>query len=368
MKYVEIKNVGFDNKGAELMLRTLCKELNGFNLVITPNTRLHYDDFSKLGLKMRLDLPRGRILNIEKLTRFLPKRICSRIGVVNWNQIDTILDCSGLAYSDSWGCKDAEETLKLFKSAKKVNKTIIMLPQAYGPFRDEKLQKIMKQIFDLADIVYVRDNVSLGHCQSISDRNFIFSEDFTNIYHTSENAITPQENNYFTFIPNWRLVDKGQLSSEQLYSMISDAAEVAIANNLKFRIVFHEGQDYTILNQELKIKGFEVFYSNDIRKLINALLESKCAVSARYHAVATLLSNNIPTLALSWSHKYRELLDIYDLPNFCLTNYSQVEYKQLCQDIIDYADNNKMAQTLIESSRAYKHRTNVFFDDLKTKI
>ncbi len=43
-------------------------------------------------------------------------------------------------------------------------------------------------------------------------------------------------------------------------------------------------------------------------------------VSCRFHAMISSLSMAVPTLVLGWSHKYGEILDLFDQGEFCLDN------------------------------------------------
>jgi polysaccharide pyruvyl transferase WcaK-like protein len=41
-------------------------------------------------------------------------------------------------------------------------------------------------------------------------------------------------------------------------------------------------------------------------------------ISSRFHSLIAGLSQQVPILAIGWSHKYRELLQLFDLEEYCL--------------------------------------------------
>lgn len=367
MKFIEIKNVGFDNKGAELMLQSICKEFSTYQLVVTPNSRLEYKDFSKLGIFMRLAIPRSSFITLEVFLRFLPARIRHRIGVANWKEIDTVLDCSGLGYADSWGLKDARDTLDLFRKAKRDKKKIIMLPQAFGPFKDPELFDTMKEIFALSDVVYVRDEVSMAHCRDTGDANFIMAEDFTNTYH--DNKIESRaKSKRMLFVPNYRLLDKGGLSKAQFYDLTLAAKKTAEDCGLEFKVLFHEEADQKKLADRYDDLGVDNVFSDNIEVLASEIAASTCIVTGRYHAAATALSLGVPTLALSWSHKYAALLGIYEQERFVSNGKDLFEFEELVRDLIKCADSKPYLQKMEKHSIKYKRRTRSFFDELDKRL
>lgn len=368
MKVIEIKNVGFDNKGAELMLRTILQQLVDFKFVITPNERLVYHDFSHLRLSMRLDLPRNSFLTLEHICQFLPKKIRHRIGVVNFQEVDVILDCSGLAYSDDWGVADAIKCLSLFKKAKKKNKKIIMLPQAFGPFENLRLKNIMKQIFTLADKVYVRDQVSLTHCLSVVDRDYEVCPDFTNIYHKIDLEAEKNKNNVVTFVPNYRLVDKHGISVNDMVKYALIAKDMSSKNGLKFQVLINEEKDFELFNSAFSESGLNCYYSKNIEDLTRKLAESSFVISGRYHAAATALSCNVPTMCLAWSHKYLELLRIYGMEDYINDLDSFDNYKVQLQDLFSEFSERARHDILAHKNSQYRSITDEFFKNLRELI
>ena len=65
--------------------------------------------------------------------------------------------------------------------------------------------------------------------------------------------------------------------------------------------------------------------AEDIKSLIGNL---DLLVGSRFHTIVFALSQSIPSMALSWSHKYRELLQDFELNEFVF------EHDQLKSDLI----------------------------------
>jgi colanic acid/amylovoran biosynthesis protein len=52
------------------------------------------------------------------------------------------------------------------------------------------------------------------------------------------------------------------------------------------------------------------------------IAKAKACVSSRYHACISALSNGVPCLATSWSHKYQELYNEYECPSYVLEPFT----------------------------------------------
>jgi hypothetical protein len=67
----------------------------------------------------------------------VPAGIREQYGVVLDKEVNVVLDAAGFAYSDQWGPDLSEELARSSKRWKKQGSKVILLPQAFGPFRDQ---------------------------------------------------------------------------------------------------------------------------------------------------------------------------------------------------------------------------------------
>src|SRR5690606_11778492 len=103
-------------------------------------------------------------VNSEALGEFIPKSIRRGMGFVLEREIDVILEGSGFAYGDFFGAHKAEiKMLNHFPKWKSHGIKVIMLPQAFGPFSDEKIRNNMRNILRNSDLVFARDPYSYDY-------------------------------------------------------------------------------------------------------------------------------------------------------------------------------------------------------------
>ncbi|MFC1854170.1 polysaccharide pyruvyl transferase family protein [candidate division CSSED10-310 bacterium] len=99
----------------------------------------------------------------------LPIHYRQMIGMLNAAEIDGILECSGFQYSDQWVSllPIIRMRLSFYTRMKQHGKKIIFLPQAFGPFRKEKLRHAFLPVLEIADLVIPRDKVSFQYLQQL---------------------------------------------------------------------------------------------------------------------------------------------------------------------------------------------------------
>ncbi len=65
--------------------------------------------------------------------------------------------------------------------------------------------------------------------------------------------------------------------------------------------------------------------AGEIKELLSRTM---CVVASRFHAMIAALDKGVPVLMIGWSHKYKEVLDMFDLGDYCV-DYSQLELDSL---------------------------------------
>lgn len=95
--------------------------------------------------------------------------------------------------------------------------------------------------------------------------------------------------------------------------------------NKQFSFLIHEGKDDYELAKEIviesKIKVNIIWESDPL--LIKCLIKSsKFIITSRYHGLINGLSQGIPSLSTSWSHKYETLLAEYEFTSGLISDLS----------------------------------------------
>ena len=132
---IEARPGSFINKGGELMMRAIVGELgDDADLVVEPWIA-PYRERARLGLFQKLWVRRlGPAAALPATV--LPPAVRRWFGIVAEAQIDAVLDASGFRYTDDdrYGARSARELEGNARRWRDRGKTVVLLPQALGPF------------------------------------------------------------------------------------------------------------------------------------------------------------------------------------------------------------------------------------------
>ena len=327
---IEIKGVEFNNKGAELMLHSIIavldKKFDNYQLVLSPGSLLPYPQRAKLGSWQKFNF-QFLGLNWSWLGNMAPsgiRRLLKHFGIIVEKEIDLVLDASGFAYGDQWGDFRLTQTLRQLKRCAKYNNQYVFLSQAFGPFENQKHSKLMAKMIDQAALVVARDARSLACLQAINNAdNIKCFPDFTPLLEVQAIALPeclPQE--FACIVPNSKMINSqsGQLKHHYLNFLVKSIETIA-AMNITPVLLNHEGiKDHKLCQEIISASRVTPLYLNDLGALeIKRILgASVLCISSRFHGCVSSLSQGVPTLATSWSHKYEELYADYQCQDYLL--------------------------------------------------
>lgn len=378
---IEIKGVQFVNKGAELMLCAIIQKLNNFwpeaELVLAPNKNSTYQNRIRFGAWQKLSL-RKYPLDLNGLAKHLPKALRNKLkawGIVTEADIDIVLDASGFAYGDQWNSVILEHALDEAKRMHEAGKKYIFLPQAFGPFTSSKNQSLIRDKMEYASLVCAREQQSFEHLENLmpNTSNLKMFPDFTNAlvgelpdyYNTDEFEVC--------LIPNHNMINEKNPNKAWRSSYISlfkYVAEQCQSKGLSVYILNHEGkEDLEICNQinaQLTVP-LPVITELDPIKVKGLIGGAKMILCSRFHGCVSALSQSIPCLGTSWSHKYEQLFAEYGVESSLISADYQESYidEQLERCL---ASDNEIVAVLNEKSLHYKKITEAMWNEVKTVI
>jgi len=325
---IEVKGTGFINKGAELMLIAVLQKVGAAFpeacFVMSPSTNDDYMRRAKLGLYQKLWIQKYGV-QWGMLGWMIPKILRRCYGLVIDKEINIVLDASGFIYGDQWGEKHALIMASYIKTWKKRGVKIVLLPQAMGPFTSKSIRKAVAFIVENADLVFPRDKMSYKHVIDLVGKreNVCQAPDFTNLVSGIIPSALERFRGRFCLIPNCRMADKTLADTSALYpSFCAKCLKRLIQLGHKPFILIHEGEkDVSLANQIVKEAGADVDIIQEVDALAIKGIIGLCSgvISSRYHGLVSALSQGIPALATSWSHKYKMLFEEYGIPDCCLS-------------------------------------------------
>ena len=139
-KLIEIRKLGFINKGAELMLYAILEKMRKefpdakFAMVSSLSTgNAAYLKRAELGLYQKAHIWRKGV-QFGILANLIPAKIREVFGIVLDKEVDIVIDGAGFLYSDQMGKYSCLELSNSCKRWKRNGTKVILLPQAFGPF------------------------------------------------------------------------------------------------------------------------------------------------------------------------------------------------------------------------------------------
>lgn len=319
--FIELKGVQFENKGAELMLLAILQRLKPefpqAKFVLVPREG-DYEKRAALGLYQKFEGNPGSGGLVEFLFGLVPERYRKRYGIVRNREVSVVLDASGFAYSDQWGLEKTKEAAMAAREWKKQGTTLVLLPQAFGPFTSGLIKREFVSLASCSSLVFPRDSVSYGHVTGLLGESpkIVQSPDFT----IGVEGIRPDkpETGRIAIIPNVRMIDKTSSGKSQGYLPFMGRCirRLAEKGENPFLLV-HGGKADLCLAEEINGgcgSKLVIERESDPLRLKGIIGTCKGMIGSRFHALVSALSQGVPALAIGWSHKYEMLFQDFDYP------------------------------------------------------
>ena len=372
---IEIRKVGFSNKGAELMLYAILQKLSkGFpdaQFVMAPtgpNGAAPFSKRAKLGLYQKAFLWRNGI-QFGKLFSLMPKKVREMYGIFTEKEIDVVIDSAGFEYSDQWGQQRCLELAASSRVWKKNGTKLIMLPQAFGPFTSPKIKSAIKEAVNNSLLVFPRDKISYDNITGIvgGDPKIKIAPDFTNIIEGIKPEGFDSENCKVAIIPNYRMVDKSDAEGGYLPFMVKSAKYLLSKNARPFILIHESKSDLHIaekINTEVGNKLPVIEESNPL-VLKGILGMCDATLGSRFHGLVSALSQGVPSLATGWSHKYQMLFEDYDFSDGVIDIQTEDEVLYKKMDLILNEDSKtRIKDRLIQRAKILKHGTETMWSEV----
>jgi len=372
---VEIRNAGFVNKGATMMLLSIIEKIRenypDAKIVMHAASNAPYIKRARLGLYQKLHFRKYGI-HSDNILKFVSKAIRKRFGLILDSEIDVIFDAAGFAYSDQWGNYMAKHTAWDMKRWKKQGAKVILMPQAFGPFTQPDLQKSIKQIIKLADLIYAREKISCQYLTGLAGDNtkqIKQSPDFTNLLKAEIPTDFNSMDNKVCLVPNMRMIDKtSKKESDNYLNLMANAINILINKNAKPFFLIHEGKKDRELAENIMQKvgrKINIIEENDALKIKGVIGACDAMIGSRFHGLVSALSQGVPALGTGWSHKYQMLYEDYDFPEGLLNVNDDKDNLKLKIDLIlDNKSRNKIISKIKKASAKQEEAVNAMWNEI----
>jgi colanic acid/amylovoran biosynthesis protein len=331
---VEIKGVHFGNQGAHLMLlaalERLVPAIPGLQVVLATGPNCSPAQVRDVAACRKLKL-RKRWLDMNGLSYRWPDALdatLNRLGFAAEGQVDAILDASGFAYGGHW-----TEWLMAYAAAEiergaSRGRPYVFLPQAFGPFATGRASSAFAEALDRAALVCVRDEQSgqylrelcghvPEHCVRFPDFTIGVSGD------TRAAARLGVDRSTVLLVPNRHMASASNSNAEWRAGYLQFLTELArnlLREGHKVAVLNHEGRDDAPLCDRLAAAagGLQVIREHDPRATKGVIGSAAAVVCSRFHGCVAALSQGVPCLGTSWSHKYGALFADFGVDEWLL--------------------------------------------------
>jgi len=233
-----------------------------------------------------------------------------------------ILDCSGFQYSDHWSVlrDQFEWRLLAYRIARKQGTKVVMLPQAFGPFTQPSLRRLIRDVVQATDLVYARDERSYEYVIRLSGPKTAvrLAPDFTQPVRPTYPRRRKIWSRRVCIVPNERMLDKtGAGTSARYMSFVTSCVDEIVGRGLEPVILVHERNDLGLARALSRAGGLDlVIEERSALKTKGILACCQAVIGSRYHALIGALAQGTPCLGTSWAHKYETLFSEFGVPEW----------------------------------------------------
>ena len=346
MKKFLIVGANLDNKGAESMLFIAVDEIKkrfptaevyyaGLDIFDSEKyafSFIYYSFAAKkiaLGEKVAVNVIKSNVKDIIKAIVGKRNNLWQANSVKNlFAELSAVIDVSGFNLGEKWDISTQEGYLDNIRLAKKYNVPIYLMPQSFGPFNytDEKkyLLDEIKELLRYPAKIYAREeagkkaleetfglsNVSLSTDLVLQNK----SVDPQNIYNRVGEINLPEitSDGNVAIIPNKQCFNFG--NKDKLLSLYDSIIRELLNVGKTVYIFRHSVEDLPICkmikemfrdekNVMLIERDFTCLEYDEYIKNFDFI------ICSRFHGIVHAYRNSIPSIALGWAVKYKELAE-----------------------------------------------------------
>ena len=360
MKRIILSGVETVNKGAELMLYAILQEIERKfpdATVYIARERLK-QGIKYLDTKVKVKYwPFDYLVETLKLRQIfsilhLPLRHLQDVFAVK--KADYFLDGSGLFFSDKWNFKKerVDQLKKILRRQYNEGCKIIFLPQAFGPLEKDVTRQMIEVLNEYATVIMPRDTTSFNYLDAsglVDMKKVKKYTDFTSLVEGQFPVGYEHLKGAVCVIPNVMMINSKTINIDDYTKlMVSIVSEVRKKGRPVY-ILNHEGYNDEGLAYRLKESiGGDIEVVTRLNALhVKGLIGSAyLLITSRYHGLASALNSAIPCLSTSWSHKYQELYNDFQMED-CLLPLDNVEMAlKKVDSFLDETNNSEIRKHL----------------------
>jgi len=244
-------------------------------------------------------------------------------GLAAAHRVTGIVDVCGYKYGGIWGRSAIDSDLREYAREKRKGRRIVLLPKTFGPFADPATEAAMRELVELCDLCYCRDQLSHDHLTAAgvpAERCPVFP-DFTTTVKGVADARYQAYAGRPLIIPNFRMVDSGRGLDEAGYAALLESLTTLLRRRgMEPLLVVHDAGRDLAFSQELARKNDLSLVLEKRAAAVKGLIgQAGLVYSDRLHGLINALSQTVPALTSGWNFKYAEALKNYGMERMLIT-------------------------------------------------
>jgi colanic acid/amylovoran biosynthesis protein len=306
--------------------------------------QINYNDQSII-TRGSMKIAHGTHRNAASQHIIAAQKLRTKTSIPRIARINKALDICGFAFGDQWGASNAMKHLKEYRRLTNKGVEIIKLPASFGPFEDSGTRDVAREALSMCSLIFARDRESLKHLQSIvpDTSKLAYCPDYSLAIPGGNNDARLRHEK-LVIIPNFRMIDKQGFHDPTINytEMIRGVIEYAISElRLTVSVVLHDhGADLRYASEAGLIKDarINVVLMHDPISLKAFISTATAVFSSRYHGAANAMSQGVPCIGTSWSHKYEHLFHEYNQDELLISRSCSdplTQIKTLLRNIMD---------------------------------
>ena len=308
---------------------------------------------------LRFIPPLGALLRLNRIIRA-------------YAECDIVIDEAGISFVDSRGFIMNTYAFVCAAVPLLCGKPVVKYSQAMGSFKNGWNRFLAKWILPKISLICARGELTRESLESIGIKDNVklcadgaFSMSDSGVWRESIDALCEEDNFYrrrVVALSVSSVVEEKcrKLRRDYKGCMIQfinwlnelDYNVLIVANAAKAGTTKPRNNDlivcseiYDAVRDKSKVRWYpREMAAGEIRELLG---RTECVVASRFHAMIAALDRKIPVLMIGWSHKYKEVLDMFDLGDYCV-DYSQLEIDSLKGKFMGFIRENDNIRVKIE--------------------
>lgn len=263
------------------------------------------------------------------------------------SEVDLLLYAPGFRFSDSfvWSEELVRSDISYLESFDKSERKVVFMPQAFGPFAGDQAKMHIQGVSRFADLMFAREKTSKEYLveEIGSSSRIVLSPDFTCLYHGG-GTMPPGlvRNAYVTVIPNVQMLTKlGAEGAAAYRKFMDDLLAFLLSRGETIVLLNHSSDNDRDFIRELNDRTgnrCKVVADSNAGQVKCIIASSKLLVTSRYHGLISGLTEGVPVLCTSWSHKYQEALDEFDCAHCFLDVCRRMDLMDTVEDALRHPD------------------------------